>query len=671
LVDDTLDRRAVDVVRGLALDAVKKANSGHSGTAMALAPLAHVLWTRVMRHDAEDPSWPDRDRFVLSAGHASMLLYSMLHLHGYPVSMDDIKQFRQWGSITPGHPEAELTVGVEVTTGPLGQGFANGVGMAIAERHLRSRFGAEVCDHRIFAICSDGDLMEGVSHEAASLAGHQGLGRLVYVYDENHISIDGPTEIALSDDVVRRFEAYGWHVQDIGERSEDLDAIEAALRAAVAEEGRPSLVVLRSHIGYPSPKFTDTAHAHGAITDADDIAATKARMGLPVDEAFYVPDDVAELYRAAGRRCGPERAAWEQRLGAWRSQHPDRAEELDLCLAGEGQQGWEAKLPSWTQAGEQVATRVASAKVLEAIFDVVPGLIGGSADLSGNTGVAIPGGVLASKDEPAGRLLPFGVREHAMGSSAVGMARHGGVMPFVSTFLVFSDYMRPAVRLAALSDAHVAFVWSHDSIGVGEDGPTHQPVEHVASLRAIPGLRVIRPADANEVAGAWRVHVDSQGPSAIILSRQNLPVLAGTAERALEGVAKGAYVLVDDPDPEIVLLATGSEVSLCVDAAARLRDEGVAVRVVSMPCVELFDALDLDEQEDILPDDLPTLAVEAGATVGWDRFADDCVGLDRFGASAPGAVAMANLGFTVEAVVEAALALLDEDDLDDDLDLED
>jgi transketolase len=652
-----LETRAINVIRGLAMDAVQKANSGHPGTAMALAPLAHVLHTRIMRYDATAPDWPDRDRFILSAGHASMLLYASLYLTGYGLELDDIKAFRQWGSRTPGHPEHGHAPGIEVTTGPLGQGFANGVGIAIAEANLRARFGADVCDHRIFAICSDGDLSEGISHEAASLAGHLGLGRLVYVYDDNHITIDGETEIALTDDAAKRFEAYGWHVVQAGEVAEDLDALEGALRDGVAEEDRPTLVILRSHIGWPSPNFTDTPKAHGEPLGAEEIVRVKEILGMPAED-FWVPDDVLGLYREAGRRGASEREAWAGRVEQFHSSAPDLAEEYEACLAGRGRVGWEQKLPSWP-TGESVATRAACADVLGAVAGLVPGLIGGGADLTGNTGTKLSGFGVFSPEDRKGRQIYFGVREHAMGAALNGMALHGGVLPFGGTFLIFSDYMRGAVRLAALSQARSAFVWSHDSVGLGEDGPTHQPIEHLPSLRAIPGLRVIRPADANETAQAWRVHLTSDGPTAFVLSRQKLPVLEGTAERAEAGVARGAYVLVEEPgDLDVVLVGTGSEVSVCVGAQKILTDAGVSARVVSMPCWELFELLPPEERAEVLPRRLPTLAVEAAATLGWERFADDVVGLDRFGASAPGAVALNNLGFSAENVAVRALSLL-------------
>ena len=654
-----LESKAINVIRGLAMDAVQKANSGHPGTPMALAPLAHVLWTRVMRYDATDPEWPDRDRFVLSNGHASMLLYAMLYLTGYGLELDDLRRFRQWGSRTPGHPERHELPGIEVTTGPLGQGFANGVGIGISEGHLRQRFGPEVCDHRVFVICGDGDLEEGVSHEAASLAGHLGLGRLVYVYDDNHISIDGPTELAYTDDVPKRFEAYGWHVVELGDAANDLDALEQGLRAGIAEEERPSLLVLRSHIGYPSPKVQDTARAHGDPLGEDEVRVVKQILGLPVDQEFWVPDDVLELYREAGARGRAHREAWEKRRSEFHRRAPELADDYELCLAQKGRAGWEAKLPTWSP-GEQLATRVASGKVLNSILDVVPGLIGGGADLTGNTGTKLENVGVIERHQFAGRQLHFGVREHGMGSVMNGMALTGGTLPLGGTFLVFSDYERPAVRLAALSEAKVAFVWTHDSVGLGEDGPTHQPIEHIMSLRAIPRLRVIRPADANEVAQAWRIHIDGNGPTAMVLSRQGLPVLDGTAERAAAGVAAGAYTLVDENPGslDLVLIGTGSEVSFCVGARELLEARGLSVRVVSMPCWELFAEQPSDRRHAVLPPRAPKLAVEAGTSLGWERYADASVSIDRFGASAPGKVVLTELGFTPENVAARALELL-------------
>ena len=649
-----LEQLGINVIRGLAMDAPQAANSGHPGTAMALAPLAHVLWTRVLRHDPTEPDWPDRDRFVLSVGHASILLYSMLYLTGYELTLDDIKAFRQWDSKTPGHPEVHHTKGVEVTTGPLGQGFANAVGMGIAERWLRAQFGPEVCDHHTFVFCSDGDLQEGVSHEAASLAGHLGLGRLVYVYDDNHISIDGPTELSYSDDVPKRFEAYGWHVDNVGEVANDTDALEAALRRAMAVEDRPSMIVLRSHIGYPSPKYTDTAAAHGNPMGDDEIRVTKEILGIPPDEKFWVPDEVLQMYRQSAARGQDMRKEWEERLAAWDG---DR-KRYEACLQGRGLDGWEAKLPTF-ESGEKLATRKASNKCLQAVAEVVPGLMAGGADLTDNTGTFLKEHGVQSAADPGGRLLYFGIREHGMGSVMNGAALHGGIVPLGGTFYIFSDYMRPAVRLAALSEAKVIYSWTHDSVGLGEDGPTHQPIEHIAAMRAVPRLRLIRPADANEVAHAWRVAVNSNGPTGLLLSRQDLPILDGTADRADE-VAKGAYVLHSaGPDPDVILIGTGSEVHVCLEAAERLAGEGVVAQVVSMPSWELFELQDDDYQESVLPSDIPTLAVEAGTSFGWDRWADDAVSIDgRFGASAPGKTVLEKLGFTPENVAERAKALL-------------
>lgn len=655
--DVARERRAVDVVRALAMDAVQRANSGHPGTPMALAPLADVLWTRVMTYDAADPDWPDRDRFVLSNGHASMLLYSMLYLTGFGLELDDLRNFRQWGSRTPGHPEYRHTKGVEITTGPLGQGFADAVGMALAEKHLRARFGPDVCDHRVFGICSDGDLMEGVSHEAASLAGHLQLGRMVFVYDDNHITIDGDTALAYSDDVPKRFEAYGWHIVQLGEAAEDIDTIEAGLRAAIAEEQRPSLVVLRSHIGYPSPKVQDTAAAHGNPLGADEVARVKEILGLPQTE-FYVPDDVLARYRAAGRRGAEARAAWTARRAAWLRANPGRADEYEACLSGRPLGGWEQKLPTF-EAGKQIPTREASKDVLSAVADLVPGLMLGSGDLTGNNGMAVESLGVVKPNDASGRRIHYGIREHGMGAAANGMAV-SGLLPAVGTFFVFSDYMRPAVRLASIMQTKVAFVWTHDSVGVGEDGPTHQPVEQLASLRAIPGLRVIRPADANEVAAAWRVHLDGDGPTALLLTRQKVPVLDATADRSGAGLPRGAYVLVDEASTpaDIVLIGTGSEVSVAIAACDALVARGLSVRVVSMPSWDLFEGDNDAYRMEVLPPDRPTLAVEAGVRFGWERYADDVVSIDRFGASAPGDVVLRELGINPEHVVERALALL-------------
>ena len=647
-----IDRRAIDVIRGFAMDAPNAAKSGHQGTAMALAPLAHVLWSRIMSFDAAHPQWPDRDRFVLSAGHASVLLYSMLYLNGYGLTLDDLKQFRQWGSATPGHPEVHHTAGVEVTTGPLGQGLANAVGMAMAERSLRARFGTEVCDHHTFVIAGDGCLSEGISHEAASLAGFQQLGRLVAIYDDNHITIDGPTELSLHDDAGARFEAYGWHVERLGEVADDLDALEAAIRRAMAVEDRPSLLVLRSHIAPHSPK-QDDPHAHGyALFDAD-ITITKTAMGMP-DEKFWAPDDVITWYRANGTKGTAKRVAWQERRDALAAPLRD---DYEAVLTSGGLAGWESKLPLWAPSAKPIATRVASGQCFEALVDIVPSLVGGGADLTGNTGTVVKGHGVMGVGSPEGRQIYFGVREHGMGGLMNGMALHGGMLPVGGTFLVFSDYMRGAVRLAALSQAHVIYSFTHDSVGVGEDGPTHQPIEHIAALRAIPQLRVIRPGDANETAQAWVEAVRGPGPTALILSRQNLPVL-DTA--AADGVARGAYVLVAGGEaPDVTLIGTGSEVSVCVAAGALLGAEGVRARVVSMPCWTNFEAQPRTYIDSVLAPGVPCVSVEAGVTFGWRRWAEVNVGIDRFGASAPGEVVMDKLGINPSNVVEHARALLD------------
>ena len=632
------------------MDGPHAARSGHQGTAMSLAPLAHVLFTRVMKYDASRPDWADRDRFVLSVGHASILQYAMLHLAGFGLTLDELKDFRQWGSATPGHPEVGHTAGVEVTTGPLGQGVANAGGMAIAESQLRTRYGADLFDHHVFAIAGDGCLSEGISHEAASLAGHLGLGKLVMIYDDNHITIDGETDLALSDDAAARFRSYGWHVLELGEVGEDLDALEAGLNEAKAVTDAPSLVIVRTIIGTPATESADTHEAHGYAILDEEIAATKAAMGMPVDETFHVPSDVLEAYRAAGLRGGTEREAWEQRLGAFGG---DRA-ALEAQLSGTGMPGWDEDLPVY-EAGDSVATRKASGAALQAMLELVPGLTGGGADLTGNTGTVIKDHGVFSPADPGGRQIYFGVREHAMGAIANGMALHGGAIPVVGTFLVFADYMRAAVRLAALSEAKVLFVWTHDSVGVGEDGPTHQPVEQIASLRAIPGLRVIRPADANEAIEAWKVAVGCGGPTALIMSRQNLPVLEGSAGAP---VGAGAYVLQEAEDAVLSLVGTGSEVSVCVEAAAALAEQGVSARVVSFPSWELFADADADAQEAVMRPELPSLAVEAGVAQGWHQWVDDVVSIDRFGASAPGGTVMRELGINVDNVVARARILI-------------
>jgi transketolase len=657
--DPALVELGINVVRGIAMDAPEAAKSGHSGTAMALAPLAHVLWTRIMHYDPRVPDWPDRDRFVLSNGHACILQYAFLHLTGYDLSLEDLRQFRQWGSKTPGHPERRHTAGIEVTTGPLGQGFGNAVGMAIAERVVRNRFGSDVCDHHTYVIAGDGCFMEGVSHEAASLAGHLGLGRLIAFYDDNHITIDGPTELAYNDNVEERFEAYGWRVRNLGEMANDVDGLEAAIREALeapadGPDAKPNLLVLRSHIGWPSPKLTDTADAHGNPFGADEIRVTKEILGLPADQTFWVPDEVREFYGKEIARGEADRKSWEERFAAWDG---DRA-AWDAAQAGRGVDGWADALPSF-EAGTQVATRHALNQCLNATAAGLPGLVAGSADLTGNNGVLVKGATMQSRADQGGIQLHYGIREFGMATAMNGMAAHGGVLPLGGTFFCFSDYMRPAVRLAALSQVHVVYSWTHDSIGLGEDGPTHQPIEQLASLRAMPQILIVRPADANETAIAWKHGVEAEGPVGLILTRQNIPVLPGTAEKAAEGVPRGGYVLVEaDGTPQVVLLGTGSEVQHCVGAAEILAGEGIAAQVVSLPCWEWFDAQPEDYQAAVLPDGVPVLSIEAGSVFGWERYADDSIGIDHFGASAPVAVVMKEFGFTAEHVVERAKALI-------------
>ena len=642
------DRQAISLIRGFAMDAPLAANSGHQGTAMALAPLAHVLYSRIMCHDPADAEWPDRDRFVLSNGHASILQYALLYLTGYGLQLDDIKAFRQWESATPGHPEARHTRGVEVTTGPLGQGFANAVGMAIAERRLRAQFGDELIDHHTFVIAGDGCFMEGVSHEAASLAGHLGLGGLVCVYDDNHVTIDGDTALSYSDDVQGRFTAYGWHVEQLGEMADDLDGLEAALRRGMAETERPTLLILRTHIGFPSPTLTDDPHAHGNPFKAADVTSTKAVMGIP-DEPFWAPTELVDAYRAhAAQRGASERSAWQARMD---TVPHDRA-EWDACWQATGMAGWIEALPHF-ELGDSIATRVAIEKAFNATLHLMPGLMTGAADLTGNTGTKLTGQAAQSAKDPGGRQIHYGVREHAMGSTMVGMAMHGGVLPAGGTFFVFLDYMRPPVRLASLSRAKVVFVFTHDSVGVGEDGPTHQPVEHVATLRAIPGLQVIRPADANETAAAWRACVEHDGPTALVLSRQNITVCTdGSA------VERGGAVVHAVDRPALVIVATGSEVSLSIDAAKQLSADGIAVSVVSLPSWDRLARQDPNYRASLFPAGVPVLSVEAATTFGWERFADRSIGIDRFGASAPGSVALDRLGINIDHVVSTARSML-------------
>jgi transketolase len=663
--DERLEQLSIDTIRTLSMDAVQKANSGHPGMPMAMAPAAYLLYTRHMRHNPRDPAWPDRDRFVLSAGHGSMLLYSVLHLSGYELPMEELKNFRQWGSLTPGHPERDrvhVTPGVETTTGPLGQGFANGVGMAMAERFLRERYGAEVMDHRVFAICSDGDLMEGVASEAASLAGHLGLGKMVYLYDDNQISIDGSTSLSFdTEDVPARFRAYGWHVEKVDDVN-DLGALSSAIEAGIAEEERPSLIDVRSIIGYPSPKRQGTAAAHGQALGEDEVRATKEVLGWDPDKSFFVPDGVYEHFQAAASTDEREQEEWSARVDVWRKADPDAAAEWDRAWEGRPLDGLAEALPKFDPSDkDSLATRVASSKAIQALAPFVPTMIGGAADLAGSTNTDFEDEQSFTR-EHAGRNVHWGVREHAMGSGVNGMALHGGIVrPFGSTFLQFSDYMRGAVRLSALMDLPVVWVYTHDSVGLGEDGPTHQPVEHYAALRAIPGLTVIRPGDPAEAVEAWRVTIEEcEGPVCLLLTRQGLPVLDRTVLAGADGLGRGAYILseADKDPPQAIIVATGSEVSVALEAQEALHGEGIAARVVSMPSWELFDAQPPDYAESIFPAGVPVVSVESGVSQGWERFADAMVSIERFGASAPGPEVMAKLGITPDAVVSQVHELL-------------
>ena len=664
-----IEHLGIDTVRVLAADAVQKANSGHPGTPMALAPMGHVLWTRHMRYNPRDPQWPNRDRFILSNGHACLLQYSYLYLTGYDLTLDDIKQFRQLHSKTPGHPEYGMTPGIEVTTGPLGQGFANGIGMAIAQRHLAARYnrpGFELFNYNIYAICGDGDLMEGVSSEAASLAGHLGLGNLIYLYDDNHITIEGNTNITFDEDVAKRFEAYNWHVQVLGDGN-DIDAISAAVQRAKEETTRPSLIKVRTHIAYGSPKKVDTAAAHGSALGADEVKLVKQFFGFNPDESFVVPGKVLEYYRQAGEKGGPLEEEWKALFAAYKQQFPDLAAEYESVLAGRMPQGWEKKIPAFKSTdgkNGQMSTRVAGGKVLNNIAASLPGLMGGAADLSPSTETNMPAYGSFSKEDPAGRNFHFGIREHAMGAALNGMALTPGLTPFGATFLIFSEYMRPPIRLAAIMKIKPIFIYTHDSIGLGEDGTTHQPVEQLASLRSIPNITLIRPADANETAQAWKMALQHQGgPVILVFTRQDLPIIEPGQYKSTGDLSRGAYILSEpDRSPEMILIATGSEVSLILQAQQKLKDIGIAARVVSMPSWELFELQDDNYKQRVLPKGLKKrLAVEAASPMGWHKYVTDegdMLGMIRFGESAPAKDLYKEFGFTVENVVSRAQALL-------------
>jgi len=676
-----LDQLSIDTIRFLSVDAVQKANSGHPGLPMGAAPMAYVLWTRFLKHDPAEPKWPDRDRFVLSGGHGSMLLYSLLHLTGYDLTLDDLKSFRQWGSRTPGHPESHLTPGVEATTGPLGQGISNAVGMAIAEAHLAARFnrpGHEVVDHHTYVLASDGDLMEGVASEACSLAGHLRLGKLIVLYDDNHISLAGSTSVAFSEDVPGRFRAYGWHVDRV-EDGNDLDQLQRALDAARLETARPSLIAVRTIIGFGAPHKAGTFEAHGSPLGPDEVKAAKQNLGWPTEPDFYVPDEALANFRRALELGKKTRQRWAERVQAYAREFPELAAELQRRLAAKLPEGWQAQLPKFDADEKGLATRKASEAVMQSLAKSLPELMGGSADLDPSTFTWLKGeGDFESPAVPSenvqgrvggpwgyqGRNVHFGVREHGMGAAVNGMALHGGLIPYGSTFLIFSDYMRPAVRLSALTRLHAIWVYTHDSIGLGEDGPTHQAVEHYLALRAIPDLLFIRPGDANETVWAWRVAIESQHqPTVLALSRQNLPTFDRSTFASAEGLCRGAYVM--NPKvaaPDIVLMASGSEVQHIVAAERALGAKGVNARLVSMPCWELFEAQPKEYRDSVLPPTISRrLSVEAGVTLGWHKWVGDhgrTIGIDRFGASAPGPRLMKEFGFTAENVVARALEML-------------
>ena len=665
-----LDQLCINTIRTLSLDAVQKAESGHPGLPLGAAPMAYVLWTRFLRHNPRNPSWAGRDRFLLSAGHGSMLLYSLLHLTGYDLPMDELQHFRQWESKTPGHPENFQTPGVEITTGPLGQGFANGVGMAMGAAHLAARFNKTefpVIDNYVYSIVSDGDLMEGVASETASLAGHLKLGKLIYLYDDNRVTIEGFTDLAFTEDVPKRFESYGWHTLTV-EDGNDLEAIDKAIREAQGETERPSLISVKTVIGFGMPT-EGTRKAHSDAPGEEAVRETKRRLGWPEDKTFFVPDEALAHFRRAVDEGAAREAEWNALVTAYAQAHEEEGRAFQLTMSGELPDGWESHLPTFADA-KPIATRAASGEVINALAPHMPMLFGGSADLGVSNNTDIKGGGSFQSDSLTGRIIHWGVREHAMGSTMTGIALNGGLIPFGGTFLCFSDYMRPAIRLAALSGVQVVYVFTHDSIGLGEDGPTHQPVEHVASLRAIPNLYVIRPADVHETREAWRTAIlRKEGPTALILTRQKVALIDREKFAAAEGARRGAYVLAEAEDregktvtPQLVIIATGSEVSLALDAREQLQTEGVPTRVVSMPCWELFEEQERAYRESVIPPDVAArLAVEAGVPQGWERYTGErgaVVGLDRFGASAPGDVALSRLGFNVESVVSHARALL-------------
>jgi len=661
-----IDILCINTIRTLAMDGVQKANSGHPGAPMGMAPMAYILWTRYLKHNPKNPAWADRDRFVLSAGHASMLLYSLLHLTGYDLPLKELKQFRQWESKTPGHPEYGLTPGIEATSGPLGQGISMAVGMALAERILAQRFNRpdhSIVDHYTYVIASDGDLMEGVASEAASLAGHLKLGKLICLYDDNSITIEGKTDLAFTENVAKRFEAYGWYVRRI-ESGTDAGVLSAAIEAAQRETTRPSLICIKTHIAHGSPNKQDDAGSHGAPLGEEEVRLTKKNYEWPEKPSFYIPDEALECFRESVKRGQNWEKEWNERFEAYAQAHPEPAEEWKLMMSGNLPEGWESSLPDFP-VDKPIATRAASGKVLNAIAEKIPSLIGGSADLAPSNKTYLDAYSDISADNFAGRNLHFGVREHAMGAILNGMALHGGLIPYGGTFLVFSDYMRPAIRLAALMEQRVVYVFTHDSIGVGEDGPTHQPIEHLAALRTIPNVAVIRPADATETAVAWKIALERKdGPTALALTRQNLPIIDRSQYPAADLVAKGAYILADsEKTPELILIASGSEVSLALEAQEKLTEKGISTRVVSMPSWELFDEQPQAYRDEVLPPDIATrLAIEMGISQGWQKYTGtkgDVLCIEKFGASAPAKVVLEKYGFTVKNVIKQATKLLE------------
>lgn len=679
-----LDQLSVNTIRALSIDAVQKANSGHPGLPLGAAPMAYVLWTRLLKHNPTNPKWVDRDRFILSGGHGSMLLYSLLHLTGYDLSLDEIKNFRQWDSLTPGHPEHGLTPGVEATTGPLGQGFGNGVGFAIAEAYLAARYNRpdhDIVNHYTYGIVTDGDLMEGVASEAASLAGHLKLGKLIYLYDDNKISLAGTTHLTFTENVATRFEAYDWQVLRVDDGN-DLAAINAALDNARADHDRPSLIIVRTHIGFGSPNKQDTFEAHGSPLGVDEVKLTKKALGFPEEPTFLIPGEALEHFREAVGKGKAEEAEWDAKFEAYAAAFPDLAHEFQMIMQGDKPADWDADIPTFPADAKGVSTRIAGGQVLNAIAKHMPNLIGGSADLDPSTMTALKGmgdfepSNAASGDQQgsvgggwsfAGRNIHFGVREHAMGSAANGMALHGGIVPFTATFFTFSDYMRPAMRLAALTGLHVIFVFTHDSIALGEDGPTHQPVEHLAALRAIPNLSLIRPGDANETAVAWQAAIENVNrPTVLVLTRQNVPTLDRNEYAAAEELLRGGYVLAEAPNgkPDIILIGTGSELSLVAGAAKKLAAENIHARVVSMPSWDMFDDQSREYRESVLlPNVRARLAVEAGVAQGWSKYVGDkgdVLSIERFGASAPYQVLFEKFGYTVDNIVERAKKVLSE-----------